>query len=68
MIRKYGKLREAIRLKYSNYAEFADAMNMHQSTISKKLSGRADWTSREIEQVCELLQIPVELISEYFFY
>lgn len=63
----YAKLRGAIREKFRTQGAFARAMRMHQTTLSKKLSGVVDWTRQEIETACKLLGIPTEQIHEYFF-
>ena len=64
---KYAKLRGAIREIFKRQEEFARAMNMHPTTLSKKLSGLTDWTREEMERACQLLGIPAEQIHIYFF-
>lgn len=67
-MKTYGKLREDIRSKYHNTEEFAKAMGMDRSTLSGKLNSRTAWKQSEIEKACKLLDIPMEKVSEYFFY
>lgn len=67
-MRTYGRLRERIKNKYSLLDDFADAMGMNSSTLSKKLNDRTGWTRDEIEKACGLLNIPIEQNYEYFFY
>lgn len=67
-MRTFGRLREEIRKKYGTFDKFAEAMGMDSSTLSKKLNGRVGWTGDEIEKACELLDIPLEKVCEYFFY
>ena len=67
-MRTFGKLREAIKRNFKNFAEFADALEMDRSTLSLKLNGRVGWKSAEIEAICNLLDIPMSSVSEYFFY
>lgn len=64
---KYAKLRGAIREKFRTQGNFARAMNMHSTTLSKKLSEQTEWTRQEIERACELLGIPGEELHTYFF-
>lgn len=64
---KYWKFRGRIAEKFGTCGAFAKAMDMHPSTLSAKLSGRAEWTRQEIEEACILLEIPVEEIHLYFF-
>lgn len=65
---KFGKLREEIGKKFTDNDQFADAMDFNPSTLSKKLNGGSDWKRAEIEKACELLNIPMEKVHEYFFY
>ena len=67
-MRKYGKLREKIKSKFKTLGEFAKAIGMSQCTISFKLNGKVGWKQAEIEKICQLLDIPMAEIYEYFFY
>jgi transcriptional regulator with XRE-family HTH domain len=64
---RYAKLRGLIREKYTRQSNFAEAMGMNPTTLSKKLCGGVDWTRQEIEKACELLGIPAEQLHAYFF-
>lgn len=68
MGRTYGKLREKIKAVFGTIEKFALAMNKDRSTISNKLNGIVAWTNVEIETACELLDISISEVSEYFFY
>ena len=67
-MRKFGRLREKIKEMFGNQKSFAQAMNMNISTLSFKLNSRAEWTLPEIEKACELLNISIDKVNEYFFY
>jgi len=67
-MRTYGKLREKIRNVFGTIGAFADALGVDRSTISKKLNSIVSWDQLEIEEVCRLLNIPIENNHEYFFY
>ena len=67
-MRKFGALRERIKLIYGTQQEFADAMGVDYSTLNKKLNSKADWTSTEIEKACALLGITMNEVQQYFFY
>lgn len=67
-MRTFGKLRELIKQKYGTLGAFADALGMNRTTLSLKLNGKLAWKSTEIEAVCNLLDIPMTLVGEYFFY
>ena len=67
-MRKFGKLREKIKVVFGTQKAFADAMGMNVATLNAKLNSKAEWTLNEIEKACVLLSIPAEKIQEYFFY
>ena len=67
-MKKFGKLRERISIMYGTMDSFASAFGVNSATLSKKLTGKAKITKDDIERFCELLDIPVEQIPEYFFY
>ena len=64
---KYAKLRGAIREKFGTQEAFAQALGIHSATLNAKLSDRTDWTRREIERACALLEVPLEEMCAYFF-
>lgn len=66
--RTYGKLREKIKNVYGTIGKFAVAMGMDRSTLSNKLNGLAAWRQDEIEKACKLLGIPMDEVTDYFFY
>ena len=68
MVRTYGMLRERIRTVFNTQNEFAIAMGRNVTAINAKLNGKADWTSKEIEKACKLLNIGIEEMANYFFY
>lgn len=63
----FSKLRGRIREIFGTQEAFAVAMDMSPGTLSCKLTGKTEWTKSEIEKACNLLEIPVENIHEYFF-
>lgn len=63
----YAKLRGIIRERFETIERFADAMDLDVSTVSARLNNKAAWKSNEIAKACELLEIPVEHLHEYFF-
>lgn len=67
-MRTYGKLRERIRTKFGTIGVFAEAWGKDRSTVSNKLNDLVPWTSKDIEEVCVLLEIAIEEVGEYFFY
>ena len=67
-MRKFGRLREQIKEKFGTQKAFANKMGVNVATLNSKLNGKAVWSLKEIENVCELLDIPANKIGEYFFY
>ena len=63
----YSKLRGRIRECYGTQADFANALNMNEATLSHKLNARTEWSRAEVEKVCRLLEIPIKQVGEYFF-
>ena len=67
-MRKYGKLRERIKVCFGTINAFATAMGMSRTSLSFKLNGLSAWSNIEIEKACGLLEIPISQVCEYFFY
>lgn len=67
-MRTYGKLRELIKSHYKTIGNFADALQISRCALSSKLNGLSTWTDAEIERICNLLNIPISSVGEYFFY
>ena len=68
IVRKFGRLREKIKIVFGTQKAFAEAMGMNVATLNLKLNGKAVWTVPEIEKACVLLDISTNEIAEYFFY
>ena len=67
-MRKFGKLREKIKVVFGTQKAFADAMGIDVATLNKKLNSKAVWTVEEVDKACRLLNISPTEIVEYFFY
>ena len=65
---RFGRVREAISTKYGTLHKFADASGITYGSLVRKLSSKTNFTREEMAKCCELLDIPVERIHEYFFY
>jgi len=63
----YGRLRERILLRYSTLGDFAVALGISRASLSLKLNNGSEFTASEIRKACELLDIPVAEIGDYFF-
>ena len=67
-MKRFGKLRERISIMYGTIDNFAKVFGVNTATLSKKLTGKSQITREEIVKFCELLDISVEQVPEYFFY
>ena len=67
-MKKYGMLREKIQTVFSTQQAFATAMGKNTASINAKLNGKTDWTIKEIEKACMLLNISMTEMPNYFFY
>ena len=67
-MRKFGKLREKIKIVFGTQKAFAEAMGINVGTLNGKLNSKVEWTVNEVEKAIELLDIDAEKIREYFFY
>lgn len=63
----YDKLRGKIKEKCGTQDRFAERMNLGRVSISQRLNNKLDFTSKEIEKACKILDIPYSEIPEYFF-
>lgn len=63
----YSKLLGKIRELGLTQKLVASRIHMTESHFSRKLSGEFAFKQSEIQQLCELLQIPGEQIGAYFF-
>lgn len=65
--KKFAKLRGRITEKFGSESRFAEALGVSLISVSKKLTGRAGFSKKDIERWCDLLDIPIEEIGSYFF-
>ena len=63
----YSKLLGRIKEKGFTQESLAIAIGITASTMSLKLTKKANFSQPEIRNICELLDIQVEQIGEYFF-
>lgn len=63
----YSKLRGKIKEVYRTEKAFAEALGISTVSLSSKLNGIVQFTQREIDRSCELLDIPKRFIPVYFF-
>ena len=64
---KFRKLQGRIKELFETQGAFAAAMGLSETTITAKLKGRIDWKRSEMRKACELLDIPLAELVDYFF-
>ncbi len=64
----YSKLCGRIVEKCKTQSVFSEKMGKSEHTISLKLNNKVQWTQGEILKASDILDIPVNEISSYFFY
>ena len=63
----YAKLKGKIKELFATQGAFAQALDIDEGTLSAKLNNSSPWKDDEIVKACELLNIPIERVHEYFF-
>jgi transcriptional regulator with XRE-family HTH domain len=63
----YSKLLGRIRECGLTQEQLAKAIGKNKSTISTKLNGRYPFTTKEIDDICRVLNISNDEIGTYFF-
>ena len=66
-LKPFAKLRGLIKEKYGAQGAFASALGIDESTLSKKLCGRQEWTRIEMEKACKLLGKTEQDVPGLFF-
>lgn len=67
MFYNYSKLAGRIVEKFGTQANFANAMNLSERSMSLKLNNKVDWRQSEILEASKLLDFAQVEIPEYFF-
>ena len=63
----YSKLKGKIVEVFGTVDKFSDAAKMSATTAGRKLSGKSLWSQDEIVTACDLLKIPMDEMTMYFF-
>lgn len=67
IVYNYSKLAGLMAEKDITQKGIAEALNKNECTLSAKFNNLTDFKASEISEICELLEIPAEQISYYFF-
>jgi transcriptional regulator with XRE-family HTH domain len=63
----YNKLRGRIKEMYGTQDAFAEAIGIGRVSLSEKLNNKVEFKQREINKACDVLKIPIEDMTDYFF-
>jgi transcriptional regulator with XRE-family HTH domain len=63
----FSNLRGEIKKKYRRQSDFAAQIGINPASLSAKLNGKSEWTSEEILNTCNLLNIQLDEAWKYFF-
>lgn len=67
MRKPYKELRRRIEDADLLMHELAEQINISPQSLSNKLSGRAQWKTRDVVAICQVLGIPRSEVGRYFF-
>lgn len=63
----YSKLRGRIRETCGTQEVFAEKIGISYTSLSKRLNNQIEFTQEDIYKACEVLNIGMEQVPEYFF-
>jgi len=63
----YSKLLGRLREKGFTQDNLADVLQLSRPTIWTRLSSKTEFRQKEIEKICNFLDIPIADVSAYFF-
>ncbi len=65
--RRFSKLRGRLAEFGMSQAALSRQLGMTQASVFNKFAGNTAFTVRDIEKICDILQIPQDKIGYYFF-
>lgn len=63
----YSKLDGLVTEKFGTRKNFAKSLHISEKSLSNKFNGKKAWKQAEIAKACDILSIPIQKISIYFF-
>lgn len=64
---KYPKLAGAITEVCGSRKRFSELINLSERSLSLKMTGKTQWSQKEMEKACAVLGRPKESIVEFFY-
>jgi len=62
----FSKLRKRIHANGMTHDYFAEKLGLSVATLSRRMNNKSPWLSSEMYTALEILQLPHELLHEYF--
>lgn len=63
----YPKLRGRIVEKYGSQEAFCEAVGLSAVSVSKKMTGQTGFSQKDIIKWCELLDIDIKEVGDFFY-
>ena len=63
----YSKLRGKIAEKVGTLTSFTEKMQISEPSLYSKINNKTEFKQSEIVKACEILEIPIDIVKEYFF-
>ena len=63
----YSKLRGKIAEKIGTLTAFTEKMQISEPSLYSKINNKTEFKQSEIVKACEILEIPIDIVKEYFF-
>lgn len=63
----YKKLRGRIIEKYGTQEKFGEEIGISKTSLSKKMTGKSGFSQKDIIRWCELLDIDLKNVGEFFY-
>lgn len=67
MVWNYRKLQGRIKEVFGTQDSFADALGISRSSLSQRLNNKLEFSQDEMFKTCELLDIPMVDLPEFFY-
>lgn len=63
----YSKLLGRMKEKNCTQVSLASDIGMSETSLNHKLANKSPFKQSEMFMICEVLEIPIDIIGEYFF-
>lgn len=63
----YSNLLGKIKAVFKTQEAFGEAMGLSLTSVNQRLNNKIDWSPAEMVKACELLNIDLDDVADYFF-